>query len=1295
MKSKIFCRLASLVFFCFYFSQFVVALTYTVINQNDSAAGSLRKAIQNANTNPGYDYIVFSIPATGVQTIILSSPLPPLSDPNGVSINGYSQPGAQANTQPQGTPSDANLLIELSGQLITWADGLYLSAGPNFIQGLVINRFSRGIVIDGTLDGGVGNYILGCYIGTDPSGNLPRPNLVAGIEIFNAPATATNSGTHIGGRCLISGNANGIIITGPGTTNHCIYGNFIGTKVSGLAALGNTNAGVMLRLGASGNLIGGQADVNIISGNLYGVLVTDPGTCFNYIRGNYIGTNVNGNGIVSNTRSGVRILNGATYNSVGYYTPSVQFCNLISGNGYEADYSGIDILGAGTNYNSAEGNYIGTDWSGNFALPNAGSGICIFNGASNNEVGGDYLMNVVSGNLENGIWITGQSTSYNKVVRSLIGLNGTGLVSLPNQWNGILVDDKASSTEIGGTVAGDYPNYISGNLLNGIRISDLSTDHTLIRNNYIGLNINLSALPNGNNGVLICNNSMNTTIGGLNTYEENTIAFNGGHGILIDNAHHNWIGSQGISYLWGRNIIRNNTGCGIAITGAGADNNIITRNSIFSNGGPGIDLGNNGVTVNDNLDPDTGPNQETNYPVIQTATWSYGFPNSTTYIAGYIQIDTNPLFANVELFSVGTADPTGYGEGDNYVASFTPDASGNWGGTVSGLIGVGSILTATTTDMNGNTSEFSQTFTIQAFDFGDAPPPYPTKLVNNGASHSINWNVRMGNSLDNETDGLPDSYATGDDALNDDEDGVEFLSNLVPGTLANVRVTASIAGKLNAWVDFNKDGDWADPGEKVFTDASLVAGINLLIINIPVGALSGLTFARFRFNTQGGLSYTGPASDGEVEDYQVLISQGAFSNQDFGDAPEGTVAYPSLNINGAFPTCKTAGAAGWIQHTYSGAWFGYRVDFESDGNASLCPFAPNNPYDQDECYNDGDAGLIRPSSFTINGNPSNPTVAGCAGSSPIPLGYACSNGTSMAFWGPNIDILVQNIMPNPAPAYVNLLVDWNQDGQWSGASPPCPGMGSLSTPEHVLKDFIIPPNFSGPLSLLNPNAFNIGPNSGYFWIRFSITNLPVLTPWDGSGSFNGGETEDYLIQVLPAPIPDSLLVQNSTVPPGFTNCFEAIQKITVAGNGTYFTVMNGGNVHFIAGQKILFLTGTTVQSGGNLHAYITTNGVYCSNPLKLVEGQTIDDMDDIKEIIPGFKVFPNPTTGTLTIELAHKTEVASTVIEIYSMMGEKLIRKELPAQTKYEISLTTQPRGMYILRVISGKETRTVKVIKQ
>ncbi len=163
--------------------------------------------------------------------------------------------------------------------------------------------------------------------------------------------------------------------------------------------------------------------------------------------------------------------------------------------------------------------------------------------------------------------------------------------------------------------------------------------------------------------------------------------------------------------------------------------------------------------------------------------------------------------------------------------------------------------------------------TVLAVDFGDAPDPgYPTLLASDGARHRLLPGVALGSRADFEPDGQPNATASGDDSAGvDDEDGITFSAPLAIGQLAAVSIVATTNGFLNAWLDYNRNGSWADPGDQIFTNVALLAGLNVRNILVPSGASIGASYARFRFATTPGLSFTGEAGDGEVEDYRVTI----------------------------------------------------------------------------------------------------------------------------------------------------------------------------------------------------------------------------------------------------------------------------------------------------------------------------------------------------------------------------------------------------------------------------------------
>jgi hypothetical protein len=226
---------------------------------------------------------------------------------------------------------------------------------------------------------------------------------------------------------------------------------------------------------------------------------------------------------------------------------------------------------------------------------------------------------------------------------------------------------------------------------------------------------------------------------------------------------------------------------------------------------------------------------------------------------------------------------------------------------------------------------------------------------------------------------------------------------------------------------------------------------------------------------------------------------------EWGDAPEGSVAYPFLNpqVMGQFPTCQNVGPASYVYHGML-CWAHFAglppaYDFEGEGNSGQCPSFP--PYDYDECYG-VDAGLIFPDSYTIDAMLNVVTCPTAAGTPYL------ANVCSIARAGIEYDINVVNNMP--VYGYLNAVFDWNQNGTW-GETSVCPGPIQVS--EHVIVNWPVPNGFSGPLSALAPTAFYTGPNGQYVWCRFTISEQPVSYPWDGSGTFEDGETEDYLLRL--------------------------------------------------------------------------------------------------------------------------------------------------------------------------------------
>jgi hypothetical protein len=224
---------------------------------------------------------------------------------------------------------------------------------------------------------------------------------------------------------------------------------------------------------------------------------------------------------------------------------------------------------------------------------------------------------------------------------------------------------------------------------------------------------------------------------------------------------------------------------------------------------------------------------------------------------------------------------------------------------------------------------------------------------------------------------------------------------------------------------------------------------------------------------------------------------------EYGDAPEGAVAYPALGVFGAFPTCFAPLASGYVRHgAVPLAWFGPGEDFELDGNGGICLHPP---YEGDECWTplDLDAGLMYATTYTID---INNQVVPCNALPVAHIGDSCD----IVAWSSTIDIRLTN--NSGQDAIVNVLIDWDRDGRWGG-SIDCPG-GAVAE-EHVLVNWAVPAGFSGTLGGTGAPHIQVGPDRGHFWARFTISPAfdPVPLGWDGSGDFEWGETEDYLISV--------------------------------------------------------------------------------------------------------------------------------------------------------------------------------------
>ena len=302
------------------------------------------------------------------------------------------------------------------------------------------------------------------------------------------------------------------------SVSNVIQGNYIGTDATGTSTSGNGDVGLWIK--SAGNLIGGTnaGNGNLISGgNKSGIYILSGGN--NTIQGNWIGLGAGGTGALGNNNYGI-LINGSGGNLVGGAVPAAR--NILSGNGV----SGIYLTGGGAAGNLIQGNYVGTDVSGGIAVGNAADGITVI-GAPGNLINS----NVISGNGEFGVSVSGGGAVSNVITGNNVGTDVTGKLALGNAGNGVILFSGAGQNWIGGTNAG-AGNLISGNVQNGVALVG-GANQNVIQGNLIGLSAaGTSALANGYNGVSL-NGASSNLIGGTVAAAHNVISGNGYNGVGI------------------------------------------------------------------------------------------------------------------------------------------------------------------------------------------------------------------------------------------------------------------------------------------------------------------------------------------------------------------------------------------------------------------------------------------------------------------------------------------------------------------------------------------------------------------------------------------------------------------------------------------------------------------------------------------------------------------------------------------------------------------------------------------
>jgi|GEM_PF-1294774 len=169
-----------------------------------------------------------------------------------------------------------------------------------------------------------------------------------------------------------------------------------------------------------------------------------------------------------------------------------------------------------------------------------------------------------------------------------------------------------------------------------------------------------------------------------------------------------------------------------------------------------------------------------------------------------------------------------------------------------------------------------------------------------------------------------------------------------------------------------------------------------------------------------------------------------------------------------------------------------------------------------------------------------------------------------------------------------------------------------------------------------------------------------------------------------------------TVPSPLDLCFDASVTVTVAGSGSTFLVQAGASATMIAGARILYRYGTTVEPGGYMHGYITTTNEYCGSlpPSKI--SVVTDEEEAQTELLPAsrmFTVFPNPTTGTFTLLNRGEAAVGQVDVEMFDMTGHKVCSTSYPAERSHLVTLNNLTPGLYFIKVMTTGRVESFKLV--
>lgn len=627
----------------------------------------------------------------------------------------------------------------------------------NIARGNTIVGNGNGIIIQGPQSSN--NRIVDNWIGTTQLSAAGMGNQSAGVFINGAPGNKvgdiqTIEGTGFSRGNIISGNnpngnGFGVRIVGSGAIGNVVQSNRIGVTVDGLSALRNGSKGIAIE-----NAPDTFIDANLIAANPIGIQVEGAQASGTRIERNLLGLAFDGNAAIAGASHGIWIQRTTT---VGSSQPGLG--NTISGH----SVAGVYLDSEASSGSVVQGNLIGSNQAGDTAIGN-GVGVSIFR-SHDHLIGGLSVAagNLITGSSQQNIRLVGDSSRV-RIEGNRIGTDGTGNVALSRSGAGFNVYlEGGSDNRVGGSDPG-AGNLISGfgPLVNGnnhgvgIRLSASSAGN-VVAGNRIGTNADGSqALGNGGAGVwvsvlpFVTTPSTPTVIGGLVSAAGNQIAGNAGAGVEIAGADFVRIQGNTIGESSQGGVALGNAFHGVSISGSdnvvggiesGAANRIangstnapggargvyitagqrnrVSGNHTTANSGLGIDLLGGGenadrVTPNDPCDADTGPNGLQNFPIITSAEATAGGVS----VSGTLDSVANAIF-EIDLYFNSVCDASGHGEGATWLGRISATTNAQCAASFNTLLPLpgNGALTATATDANGNTSEFSSCRSVQLQD---------------------------------------------------------------------------------------------------------------------------------------------------------------------------------------------------------------------------------------------------------------------------------------------------------------------------------------------------------------------------------------------------------------------------------------------------------------------------------------------------------------------------------------------------------------------------------------------------